>query len=44
MDDGVVARLHKLDKACQMVCGACTKEAAEVTATGRSVGRVAGVF
>ncbi|KAJ7794304.1 hypothetical protein B0H14DRAFT_2192067, partial [Mycena olivaceomarginata] len=27
--------LHKLDKACQMLCGACMKEAAEATATGR---------
>ncbi|KAJ7823999.1 hypothetical protein B0H14DRAFT_3729594 [Mycena olivaceomarginata] len=44
MDDGVVARLHKLNKACQMLCSAWAKEAAEATATGRSVGGVAGVF
>jgi hypothetical protein len=35
MDDGVVVGLHKLNKACQMLCGACVKEAAEATATGR---------
>ncbi|KAJ7828550.1 hypothetical protein B0H14DRAFT_3466232 [Mycena olivaceomarginata] len=34
MDDGVVVGLHKLDKACQVLCGACAKEAAEATATG----------
>jgi hypothetical protein len=34
MDDGVVVGLHKLDKVCQMFCGACAKEAAEATATG----------
>jgi hypothetical protein len=26
--------LHKLDKVCQMLCGACVKEAEEATATG----------
>jgi hypothetical protein len=35
MDDGVVAGLHKLDKVCHMLCGACVKAAAEATATGR---------
>jgi hypothetical protein len=35
MDDGAVAGLHKLDKACQMLCGTCAKEAAEAMATGR---------
>jgi hypothetical protein len=35
MDNGVVVGLHKLDKACQMFCGVCAKEAAEATVTGR---------
>jgi hypothetical protein len=34
MDDGVVVGLHKLDKACQMLCGACVKGAREATGLG----------
>jgi hypothetical protein len=49
MDDSIVVRLHKLDKACQMLCSACAKEAASRGVGDRAqvqegVGGVPGVF